>query len=167
MQSLRDQKYYSMARDLHQTLDKEKLINLAIDNVLRITKAQYSLIILYDLEKQTYIAHALRKFELKEDSTIEAVAKECFVLTTGEPFECPDMASIFKKGSIYQKYFGCNPRSVLAEPIFDSGGHVIGVINVAHDNPSYFDLIIRNRFSQISGFISIAVANSISYRNPG
>ena len=155
---------FSQIQVLLRTLDRQELVNHALHYAIQLTGATHSLVILFDPEREEYIAHAMKGFELQAGTSIENVAKECNVLASGEPFECQDMVMAFNDNTIYSKHFTCNPRSVLAEPLFNSDGRVVGVLNVAHDAPGQFERINKSQFHHFCGLVSASVANALSYR---
>lgn len=150
--------------DLHRTLNLHDLIKQTSDNAIQITNANFSLVIIIDPQTGRYVNHICVGFELREGASIEDVIKECSVLSDRTPFDCPDIISIFREKSIYIKYFKRQPKSVLAEPLFDSEGRIIGVLNVGHNVASHFGSLEKSQLKEFSGTVSTAIANCLSNR---
>lgn len=150
--------------DLHRTSDIYELITRTANNAIQISNATHSLVIIIDPQSKRYVDHIAIGFELQDGASIEDVAKECRVLSNLEPFDCPDIISIFKENNIYSKYFKQQPKSVLAEPLFDIEGRIIGVLNVGHNEVGHFENLEKTQLKVFSGAVSTAIANCLSYR---
>ena len=153
-----------LARELHNTLDLQQLMAEIIANAVGITLAQRGLIIIINPRTKRYVGHVLHNFNLKSDCSIESLAKKCFVLAQGHAFENPDIVSAFNNKSIYHEFFDSQPRSVMAEPLFNRAGQVIGVINVAHNNPNGFEKISRSLLKEFSFLVGNALENCFEHR---
>jgi signal transduction histidine kinase/GAF domain-containing protein len=150
--------------DLHRTLDINELIRQTAKNAIQITSANRCLVIITDPQRRRYISHVLFGFELREGVTMDGVVRECSVLSNKKPFDCPDISSVFREKNIYYKYFKSQPKSILAEPLFDSEGRIIGVLNVAHDSTNHFEDLAKTQLKEFSGTVSSAIANCLSNR---
>jgi GAF domain-containing protein len=153
-----------IAKELYKTLDLQKLMTDILVNAVEITVAQQGLILIINPRSKKYVGHCLHNFKLNTNKSIETLAKECFVLTHGQPFENPDMVTAFRNKSIYSEFFDKQPRSVMAEPLFNHLGQVIGVINVAHNDPNRFDKISKNLLREFAFLVSNAIENCFEHR---
>lgn len=154
----------NIAEQLYQTLDLHVLIANIIELSMHISRAERSLVIITDPENREYIDDIRCGFDLRDGISMADVAKKCIVLDTGEPFECPDMEAFFNNQNIYTKYFTCHPKSVLAIPLFDSAGRLLGVLNVAHDKRNYFNSVSKSLMFDLSHMVSNAVENCLTHR---
>lgn len=153
-----------LAKELHKTLDLQLLMEEILDKAIEITRAQRGLIIVINPRNKKYVGHHMQNFVLQENHSIENLASQCFVLVNGHPFECPDLLAAFGDRNIYAQFFISPPRSVLAEPLFNQAGQVIGVINVAHDDRNSFDKISKNLLKEFAFLVSNAIDNSFQHR---
>jgi len=154
----------SVAIPLHQTLELQDLLTKIAELAKKFTQAQRVLVIIVDSKTKDYIGHNSIGFGLKEGFSIEDVARKCSVLTTGHPFNCPDMEAYYNNKDIYSIFFTCKPQSVSAAPLFNREGTVIGVISVAHDQPDQFDNTAKDILLGFSYLVSSAVENSLIHR---
>jgi GAF domain-containing protein len=149
---------------LHQTLDIQELANSVVDASIMLTQASRALIIIVDPEYQGYVKHAEVGFDLREGASIADVARKCTVINHATFFSCPDMESHFNNKDIYSTYFKCNPKSVVATPLFNRGGTVIGMLTVASDKANCFDATTNDLVRGFGYLVSSAVENSLIHR---
>jgi len=153
-----------VAIQLHKTLDVQELANYIVGIAIRLTRADRSLLIIVDPNYRGYVKHAEIGFELKTGFSIEHVAEKCSVIESGTPFNCPDMAKHYNNRDIYSSFFTCQPKSVLATPLFNRVGGVIGVLTVASDTAYRFDSTTNDLMNGFSYLVSSAVENSLIHR---
>ena len=153
-----------VAREFYRTLDLQKLMAEILKSAIDNTLAERGLIIIINPRTKRYVGHALYDFELKPYRSIEALARRCFVLESGRPFENPDILAAFNYKSIYDDFFENPPRSVMAEPLYDRSGQVIGVLNVAHNTAHSFDTISRGLLKEFAFLVGNAIANCFEHR---
>jgi GAF domain-containing protein/nitrate/nitrite-specific signal transduction histidine kinase len=153
-----------LAKELNKTLDLQQLMAEILEHSIDITQAQRGLIIIINPRNKRYVGHILHNFNLKEGCSIEDLAKKCFVLVYGQPFENPDMAETFSDKTVYHKFFDSQPRSVLAEPLHNRAGKIMGVINVAHNDPNGFDKISGSLLKEFAFLVSNAIENCFEHR---
>lgn len=154
----------TMAEGLHHTLDLQKLLTDILSKAVGITQAQRGLIIIINPRTKRYIGHVLFNFNLKMGYSIENLAKKCFVLVHGKAFDSPDLTETFNDKTVYNKFFEAQPRSVLAEPLYNRAGQIMGVINVAHNNPGGFEKLSKARLKEFSLQVSNSIENCIEHR---
>ncbi len=147
-----------------RTLDLQQLMISTVQIAIRFTQASRGLLIIINPRNRRYVAHELKGFTLRQGQSIEDVAQRCLVLSSGQPFDCPDMIKAFNNKSIYHKYFNEQPHSVLAQPLFDSAGQILGVLNVANDVANGFDSISQNELREFAFLISNMIENSFTHR---
>lgn len=152
------------AKELHKTLDLQQLMEEILYKAIEITQAQRGLIIVINPRNKKYVGHYMQNFILRENHSIEDLASQCFVLGNGQPFDSPDLLTAFSNKSIYAQFFEFPPRSVLAEPLYNRAGQVIGVINVAHDDRNGFDKISKNLLKEFAFLVSNAIDNCFQHR---
>ncbi len=153
-----------LAREMNKTLDLQQLMEDILTRSIEITQAQRGVIIVIDPRNKKYVGHKLYNFQLNDNSSIEELAKKCFVLVNGKPFDSTDMMQAFKDKSIYYRFFGVQPRSLLAEPLFNRTGEVIGVINVAHNDANGFEKISKNLLHEFAFLVSNSIENCFEHR---
>jgi GAF domain-containing protein len=153
-----------IARELYKTLDLQQLMVAILENAIAITLAQHGLIIVINPRTKRYVGHALYNFNLRPNRSIENLAKKCFVLVHGEPFESPDLGAAFATNTVYHEFFDVQPSSIMAEPLFNRSGQVMGVINVAHDNANNFDKISRSLLKEFAFLVSNAIERCFEHR---
>lgn len=153
-----------LAKDLHKTLDLQQLMTKTLQNAMSLTVAQRGLIIVINPRTKKYVGHALHNFKFRSGMTVESLARNCFVLIHGQPFDNPDIFSTFNDQSIYYKYFLSQPRSVLAEPLYNREHEVIGVINVAHNNTHGFDKFSKLLLKEFAFLVGTAIENCFEHR---
>src|SRR6185503_19325076 len=122
------------------------------------------LIIIIDPRTKKYVGHSLYNFKLNANQSIENLARKCYVLVHGQPFESPDIIAAFNNNNIYAEFFDSPPRSIMAEPLYNRAGQVTGVINVAHNDPNRFDRISRNLLRELAFLMSNAIENCFVHR---
>jgi len=124
---------------------KNNVIKNAMQKAKQLSNADRVLMIVIHPEKKYYIAHESEGFEdFREGQSIDKLAKKCSVLQTGEPFQTTNVLEEFKKGTIYNRFFTCDPQSILAEPLFSKDGKAaVGVLTVSHDKTNAFDRLAR------------------------
>ena len=153
-----------LAKEFYKTLNLQELMAAILANATEITAAQRGLIIIINPHTKRYVGHELYNFKLIKDRSIEVLARKCFVLVHGKPFESPDIVSAFNNNDIYHEFFDSQPRSVMAEPLYNRAGQTIGVINVAYNNPRGFDKISRNILREFAFLVSNAIENCLEHR---
>lgn len=153
-----------LAKELHKTLDLQQLMMEILENAVEISLAQRGLIIVINPRNKRYVGHNLYNFELRADRSIEDLARKCYVLVHGQRFASKDIIAAFKDRTIYHEFFDSQPRSVIAEPLFNRAGQVMGVINVAHNNPNAFDNISRKLLREFAFLVSSAIENCLENR---
>lgn len=153
-----------ISEHLYTTLDIDKLAKYIVQTSKKLAHADRSLLIVIDPDQKTYINHAEIGFDLKDGCTIEDVARKCYVLSNGVPFDCEDMTSYFNDRDIYSKFFKCKPQSVFAVPLMNNDQKVVGVLNVASDKPNQFDDSTKDLILGFSNIASNAAENSLTYR---
>jgi len=153
-----------IVKELHKTLDLQKLMEAILVNAIDITLAHRGLILIINPRTKRYVGHFLLNFDFKPESSIDGLAKRCSVLINGQPYENPDIISAFHDKSIYHEFFKSQPRSILAEPLYNRAGQVLGVINVAHDDAYGFDKITKNTFKEFAFLVSNAIENCFEHR---
>jgi GAF domain-containing protein/two-component sensor histidine kinase len=153
-----------IAKELHKTLDLQQLMTGILEHTVEITQAQRGLIVVINPRTKRYAGHYLHNFTLKEGQSIDGLARMCYVLIHGQPFDSPDLIATFNNKSIYHKFFDSQPRSVVAEPLYSKTGNVMGVINIAHNDPNGFDTISKNLLKEFSFLISNSIENCLEHR---
>lgn len=153
-----------IAKELHKTLDLQQLMEEILHHAIEITQAQRGLIIVINPRNKKYAGHFLHNFVLRKDRSIEELASKCFVLVQGRPFENLNLLATFSNKTIYHEFFQSQPRSVLAEPLYNRDGQVIGAINVAHNDTNGFDKISKNLLKEFAFLVSNAIDNSFQHR---
>lgn len=153
-----------IAKGFHKTLDIKQLMTEILRNAVVITQAQRGLIIVVNPRTKRYVGHDLHNFALKNGRSIDDLTKMCFVLVHNQPFESPDLLATFNNKSIYHKFFDSQPRSVVAEPIYNKAGEVMGVINVGHNNPNGFDKISKRLLKEFAFLVGNSIENCIEHR---
>lgn len=153
-----------ISEHLYTTLDIDKLSDYIVRTSKKLAHADRSMIIIVDPDQKTYIKHAEIGFELKDGCTIEDVARKCYVINSGDSFDCQDMTAYYNDTDIYSTFFKCKPQSVIAVPLMNSDRMVVGVLNVASDKPNQFDSPTKDLILGFSSIASNAAENSIRYR---
>lgn len=153
-----------IAKGFHKTLDLQQLMAEILGNAIDITQAQRGLIIVINPRNKSYVGHILHNFNLRTDRSIEDLAKKCFVLVHDQPFENPDIIAAFSNKNIYHEFFDSQPRSVVAEPLHNRAGQLMGVINVAHNDPNGFDKISGKLLRDFAFLVSNAIENCFEHR---
>ena len=153
-----------VARELHKTLDLQRLMLEIMEKAVDLTQAQRGLIIIVDPRTRRYVGHLLHNFNLRSNSSIEDLSRKCFVLVHGRPFECADMVAEFSEHSIYHQFFDSQPQSIIAEPLFNRAGQVMGVINMGHNGTNGFDPISRTLLREFAFLVSSAIENCLEHR---
>jgi GAF domain-containing protein len=153
-----------IAVHLHQTLDLQEVTSYIVEAALKLTPADRALVIITDPRHQEYMNHAAIGFELRPGYSIEELAKKCAVINNGIPFSCPDLTTHYNNKDIYSTFFTCRPKSVIAAPLFNKEGAVIGVLNIASDKSNRFDGTINDWMLGFSYIVSGAVENSLVHR---
>jgi GAF domain-containing protein len=154
-----------ISAQLHEILDIENLSEYVVKTIKKLARADGSLLIIVNPVHKQYVKHAEEGFELKDGYSIEDVAQNCFVINSGEPFDCSDMKAYYNRKDIYSRFFKCNPQSVFATPLYSRDHNVIGVLNIASDKPNWFDEATKDLVSGLSYLVSSAVENGLIYRH--
>lgn len=149
---------------LPRSLDLQELMSATVQIAIKLTQANRGLLIVINPRNKRYVAHESKGFTLRQGQSIEDVAQGCLGLFSGQPFECPDMIKVFNNKSIYHKYFNEQSHSVLAQPLFDSAGQVLGILNVAYDAVNRFDRISQNELQEFAFLVSSKIENCFAYR---
>lgn len=153
-----------VATELHRSLDLNTLLGSALRLAKEVIGGDRALVIVVDPEDGTF--HWERDgLPLRPGMSAEELAEKCTVLKDGEPFRCEDLPATFGSRSIYHRFFDCNPRSVLAEPIFNRRGDLLGVISVTHDLPRRFGQQSVETLRLLSIFLGTAVDNCLIHRH--
>jgi|GEM_PF-3442004 len=153
-----------LAKGLHKTLDLQQLMSEILMNAMDVTLAQMGLIIVINPRTKRYVGHILINLKLKPEQSIENLALKCFVLTHARAFASPDIVTEFNDKSIYHEFFETQPRSVLAEPLHNRAGQVMGVINVGHNDSNGFDKISRSQLKEFAFLVGNAIENCFEHR---
>lgn len=153
-----------LARELHKTLDLQQLMAEILANSIEIVQAQRGLIIIVNPRTKKYVSHKLVNFKLMDGKSIEELARKCYVLRKGVAFESNDIVEKFNDKTIYKEFFGARVRSICAEPLFNRAGQVIGVINVAHDDPNIMDRTSKSLLKDFAYLVSSAIENCFEHR---
>src|SRR6185503_1816432 len=111
-----------LAKEWYKTLDLQRLLPDILANVIEVTIAQRGLIIIIDPRTKKYVGHSLYNFKLNANQSIENLARKCYVLVHGQPFESPDIIAAFNNNNIYAEFFDSPPRSIMAEPLYNRAG---------------------------------------------
>ncbi len=154
-----------VSRRLYQVLDLQRLVSEILRVAIEITQAQRGLLIVIGPRDKRYVAHVFENFQIRAGRSVEDLANKCIVIVRGQPFESTDLLSTFGSKNIYNEFFYNQPLSVLAEPVFNREGIVIGVINVAHDRANAFDSLAKNQFREFTFLVNGAIENSLEHRD--
>ncbi len=153
-----------VAKELHKTLDLQRLMLEIIEKAVDLTQAQRGLIIIVDPRTHRYVGHLLHNFNLRTNASIEDLSSKCFVLVHGKPFESANMVADFNDRTIYHKFFDSQPLSIIAEPLFNRAGQVMGVINMGHNSTNGFDSVSRILLREFAFLVSNAIENCLEHR---
>lgn len=154
----------SHAHKISDTLDLTELTSQILQESALISGTNLILIIIVHPTTGEYLNHGIKGFRIRDGYTIEDVAEKCHVIKTGERFVTDDIKRSFKDRSIYTNLFMDEPRSVLAEPIVNKDGNLMGIINIGHNKPNQFDEHIERLMRQYAYFIGNSIFNSIKFR---
>ena len=153
-----------IARELHKTLDLQKLMEDILKQAVKITQAQRGLIIVINPRNKRYVGHFMQNFALRANHSIEDLAGKCLTALHKQPFENADLHGAFNNRDIYNEFFESGARSVLAELLYDQTGQVIGVVTVASDDANSFDKISKNALREFGFLVSSAIDNCFRHR---
>jgi GAF domain-containing protein/two-component sensor histidine kinase len=153
-----------IARRLHRSLDLTQLLRDALQIGMTATGGNRGVAIVVDPGSKGFLAWATEGLNLQGERSIAELAMDCPVLTKGEPFGSGDLAGMHSSESVYERYFGCRVRSVLAEPIHNKNGELLGALSVTHDASHQFNRRDQ-QFLRLLGYISsTAIENCLSHR---
>ncbi len=153
-----------IARELHKTLDLQRLIEDILKHAVKITQAQRGLIIVINPRNKRYVGHTLQNFALRANHSIEDLASKCLISAHKQPFENADLHGAFNNKDIYNEFFESVSGSVMAELLYDQAGQVIGVVTVASDEPNEFDKISKSQLREFGFLVSSAIDNCFRHR---
>lgn len=153
-----------IVKELYKTLDLQTLMEAILSNAIDISLAHRGLIIIINPRTKRYVGHYLVNFEFKEDKSVDGLAAKCFVLKSGESYENPDIVAAFQDKSVYSEFFKTQPRSILAEPLYNRDGQVLGVLNVAREDTNSFDRITKGELKEFAFLVSNAIENCFEHR---
>lgn len=152
-------------RELYNTQELHELLEKIIKIAVLTSGADKAILVIVDPSNQNPIEYVVSDLIMQEGCSIESFLKDCEVIKTGKPFECPNMPALYGVKSIYNKYFSCHPRSVIAEPVFNYDGEIVGVLSVLHQSANQFDVQIQTLIRYFSFLVIAPIENAINYEN--
>lgn len=146
-----------ITRRLNQSLKLNEIFDYAADELLKIFKADYSLILQTDSDQEKLIVQSGNLVEMSNDSYDLDYGYAGVMIKTKEPVIVSDYSSNPKVRSKLMETTGS--RSLIGSPILVSSG-VVGVILVAHRLPHYFSYENFRLLQVLSGHIGLAITNA-------
>ncbi len=152
-----------IGRELNATLELESILNVVLDESLRVTSATHGDIVLLDQDSTSFQVTALRGYTVAEE---ERLWTACFgegpsvtdeVIRSGRPEIIPDVVQEARPVCLKPQ-----TRSALVVPIFYEEA-VVGSINLRSTQPQAFDQDDLDFVQALAAQAAIAIGNARRY----
>lgn len=146
-----------ITRRLNQSLKLQEVFQFASDELIKIFKADFGLILQTDPDNGKMVVQSSNLSEMDRDTFSLDYGFAGIMLSTKEPIIISDYSLNPKVRSKLMESTGA--RSMIGSPII-VGSEVVGVIMMAHRLPHYFSYDNFKLLQVLSGHIGLAITNA-------
>jgi K+-sensing histidine kinase KdpD len=152
---------------LANTLERDKLLPLIMEEITELMGAERSTLYLYDAESDELWSKVLLGEGLKEIRLKSGVGLAGWVAAERKTLNIPDAYADERFNPAFDKKSGFVTRSILCMPVFDpefiESGNIIGVIQILNKRQGVFDKEDESLLEVIANQVAIALKNSELY----
>ncbi len=157
------QRVIEAAKNLNSTLDLDKLLNVILDNALRIVDGDRGTVYLIDEEKQEVWSRVLTADEQFEIRLPLGKGIAGYVAATGDTLNIPDAYFDPRFDPEFDRRTGYKTHSILCMPMKNKEGKIIGVFQLLNKHSGEFNEEDENILEAMSVHAAIAVENARLY----
>ena len=158
-----------VSRESNSTLDLDRILNVILEEAMRVTRADFGDVNLYDAETGALVAHTEQGevFPMRNSANPDGSAQATFtgipsvleqVLHTGKTILVPDVRR--EAGYVGQ---GKDTRSMVVIPIY-YGGEPVGVISLESRRMNFFSTNQLRYLEALANQAAVAIGNAQAYQ---
>ncbi|MGA0083623.1 MAG: GAF domain-containing protein [Steroidobacteraceae bacterium] len=162
MQRLRDKEmaFLELVSDINQEFDLSRLLQRVVAETTRMLNSERATIFMYDSSTQTLFSRVAAGGEIAEIRFPAHLGIAGTVFTSGESTNIPYAYADLRFNPSFDRQTGFFTRSILAVPIINKNGAVIGVTQVLNKKGGVFTDEDEQRLKAFTAQVAIALENS-------
>lgn len=162
MQRLRDKEmaFVGLVSDINQEFDLSRLLQRVVAETTRMLNSERATIFMHDASTQTLFSRVAAGGEIAEIRFPAHLGIAGTVFTTGTSMNIPYAYADLRFNPSFDRQTGFFTRSILAVPIVNKNGTVIGVTQVLNKKGGVFTDEDEQRLKAFTAQVAIALENS-------
>jgi adenylate cyclase len=162
MQRLRDKEmaFLGLVSDINQEFDLSRLLQRVVAETTRMLNAERATIFMHDASTQTLFSRVAAGGEIAEIRFPAHLGIAGTVFTSGKSMNIPYAYADLRFNPSFDRQTGFFTRSILAVPIVNKNGAVIGVTQVLNKKGGVFTDEDEQRLKAFTAQVAIALENS-------